>query len=423
MMESRVSYLEWELHPYLQAVTAFELGKPLETVLAGLVKEYPDPFCPGWVYQIVREVVIPNPNEYECRTPSYLKTKPIFKQRVIETANKLDLTPKLGDHCQPIDFLSGTDIENAWKHEKYYHNTVTGSYNTFHRFFRITESGPVMIPWSIRNGIDARTELAYGWKIQYKIRTTRLFVVGVGGIGWKFTKDAVMKGFGRIDIAEPDSLEYSNLSRIDVPEATVGEKKATVLQRIIQQLRPNLLCDIWNSKIQAIPQDELENHDTFLVFTDNVNSRCYMNRLSLLTGIPSIQVGAGLENGTRAVSVRTIVPGVTPCYECHKTFTLEQMQRDYLTPEQIQAMKDSPRPYNLPEPVPSIVDVNSVAAGLAGEALFRLLTNKKIVPQFHLDLRNMQLQANEGKRDPDCRACGNIPDFFIMNEERKSIEA
>ena len=51
---------------------------------------------------------------------------------------KLDLAPKLGDHCQPIDVLSGTDIDNAWNHEKYYHNTVTGSYNRFHRFFRIT---------------------------------------------------------------------------------------------------------------------------------------------------------------------------------------------------------------------------------------------------------------------------------------------
>ena len=68
-------------------------------------------------------------------------------------------------------------------------------------------------------------ELAHGWKVQYKIRTTRLFIAGVGGIGWKFTKDAAMKGFGRLDIAEPDTLEYSNLSRIDVPEAAVGRKR------------------------------------------------------------------------------------------------------------------------------------------------------------------------------------------------------
>jgi molybdopterin/thiamine biosynthesis adenylyltransferase len=415
-MESKVSYLEWELHPYLQAVNAFELGKPLETVLAGLVKEYPDPFRPAWVYQIVKEVVIPREDEYECRTSSYLKTKSSFKQRVIETANKLDLVPKLGDHCQPIDCLSGTDIENAWKHERYYHNTVTGSYNIFHRFFRITESGPVMIPWSVRKGIDVRSELAHGWKVQYKVRTTRLFVAGVGGIGWKFTKDSTMKGFGRLDIGEPDTLEYSNLSRIDVPEAAVGGKKAEILQRIIQQLRPNLLCDIWDCKVQEIPQGDLEKCDVYMVFTDNVLSRCYMNRLSLRTGIPSIQVGANLADEKRAVSVRTVIPGMTPCYECNKTFTLEQMQRDYFTPEQLQAMKNSPRPYNLPAPVPSIVDVNSVAAGLAGEALFRLLTNQKIIPQFHLDLKNMQLQAYEGKRDTHCLACSNFPDFFIKNE-------
>jgi molybdopterin/thiamine biosynthesis adenylyltransferase len=419
-MESKVSLVEWDKTPYLQAVHEFERNKPLETVLAGLVEEYPDPYRPTWVYQVVKAVVIPEEYEYECRTPAYLKTKPSFKDRVINTANELGLKPKLTDHCQPIDVLSGTDISNAWNHEKYYHNTIMGSYNRFHRFFRITESGPEMVPWYVRNGIEDRNELAHGWKVQYKVRTTRLFIAGVGGIGWKFTKDAVMKGFGQIDIAEPDTLEYSNLSRIDVPEAAVGKKKAEILQKIIQQLRQNLLCDIWDCKVQEILQDKLEKYDVYLVFTDNVISRCYMNRLSLRTGIPSIQVGSSLEKGRRAVSVRTVIPGVTPCYECHKTFTLEQMQRDYFTPEQLQAMKNSPRPYNLPAPVPSIVDVNSVAAGLAGEALFRLLTNQKIVPQFHLDLKNMQVQVSESKRDPNCLACSHFPDFFIKNEKGRN---
>ncbi len=415
-MESRVSYESWALPVYLEIVDHFERNKPNESFGVGLAEEYPDPYRPGWVWHKVRKVVIPADEDYQAQNGVYIKLKRSFIDRLIETAEETKLQPKVFDHCQPIDVLSQTDFDTMRKVEAYYKNTVTGSYNRYHRFFRLTETGTEIVPWSVDDGTNNRQILAYGEETQHRIRTSSVLIAGVGGIGWKCGTDSLLKGISKFGLVDPDTIERSNLSRIPLPETQTGQYKVTQLKRIMEDLRPNVICDTWSSKVQDIPKDQLSNYDVWIVTTDNVKSREYLNRTSFELGIPTIQVGASLENGNRAVSCRTVVPGRTPqCYSCWKDYTLEQMQRDYYTPEQLARIKQSNHPYNLPSPVPSIVDVNSLAAGLTGEALFRVLTNQKIIPKIYVDLKTMETNIYEGKQDPNCKVCSDS-NFFLSNE-------
>jgi molybdopterin/thiamine biosynthesis adenylyltransferase len=415
-LESKVSFESWALRVYLDIVHHFDNNKPNESFGVGLAEEHQDPYKPGWVWHKVKGVVIPRTEEYEARNSIYIKLKRSFIDRLIETAREAKLQPKVFDHCQPIDVLSQTDIDTMRKVEAYYKNTVTGSYNRYHRFFRLTETGTEIVPWSVDDGTDDRQILAYGEENQHRIRTSSVLIAGIGGIGWKIGIDCLLKGITKFGLVDPDTLEKPNLSRIPVPESQTGQYKVTQMAGIMEDLRPNVICDTWSSKIQDIPKDQLSNYNVWIVTTDNVKSRDYINRTSFELGIPTIQIGASLENGMRAVSCRTVVPGRTPqCYSCWKEFTLEQMQRDYYTPEQLVAIARSNHPYNLPGPVPSIVDVNSLAAGLAGEAMFRLLTNRQVIPKVYVDLKTMQMKTFEGRRDPNCKVCSNS-DFFLTDE-------
>jgi molybdopterin/thiamine biosynthesis adenylyltransferase len=409
-LESRVSFIGWDLAAYIKMVNYYERNKPLESIAIGYVEQRPDPFRPGWVQYDVRDVLTPSDSDYLKRTPGYVKMKPEFKHKIAEFESQTNLKPRVFSHCQPQDVLSGTDDRNGRSVEEFYHNTVTGSYNYFNRFFRLTsEEQWELVPWSVNDDTHNPQILAFGTEIQRRISSSRVLIAGAGGVGWKLSVDCALKGYNE-GIADPDKIERSNLSRIAEHEAMIGSCKAQRLEELILQLRPNLIIESWSSKVQNVRPAQFKKYDAILVATDNVRSRKYLNRISLTYRIPSIQVGCSLENG-RAVSCRTVLPGITPCYECYKEFTPEQMRRDHYTEQQLEWLQQ--HNYGIPERVPSVVDVNSIATGLAGDALFRVITNQQIVAQVYFDIKNMQLRISKSKRDPNCRACSNISDYDL----------
>jgi molybdopterin/thiamine biosynthesis adenylyltransferase len=418
-LESRVSLLDWDLDPYGKMVKYFEQCKPKESIAIGYVELRPDSFRPGWIQYDVRDVLTPKDSDYLKRTPGYVKMRTEFKHKIAEFQFNTNLKPKVFSHCQPQDVLSETDDKNGRRVEEFYHDTVTGSYNFSNRFFRLTSEGRwELVPWSVNDGTHERQILAFGVEAQRRIASSRVLIAGVGGVGWKLGVDCALKGYNE-GFVDPDKIDRSNLSRIAEPEAVIGSCKAQRLEELILQLRPNLIIESWSSKVQNVPPAQFKKYDAILVATDNVNSRKYLNRISLTYRIPSIQVGCSLENG-RAVSCRTVLPGITPCYECYKEFTPEQMRHDHYTDQQLEWLKQ--HNYGIPEPVPSVVDVNSIAAGLAGDALFRVITNQPIIFQAYFDIKNMQLRISKNERDPNCQACSNIPDYDLtLFESGESI--
>jgi len=215
-------------------------------------------------------------------------------------------------------------------------------------------------------------------------------------------------GVGHIDLIDPDIIEESNLSRIPLPRKSIGDRKTDELRRILEDIRPNLVTTARSTKIQQLEPSEFRKYDVVIVATDNLQSRLYCNDVCLEQRVPCIQVGASLENGMKSISCRTVIGGFTPCYECWKTFTVEELRRDCYTEEQKQLLQITD--YGLPFPVPSIVNVNSLSAGTAEEVFLRLITNKEPVPYIYVDLNRLTMKTYLRERDPKCRACSKIPD-------------
>jgi adenylyltransferase/sulfurtransferase len=410
-MEVKVNHLSFALSCHLQAINYFQSQKPDESLVVFFGEKKLDSFRPGWYWYDLKWVLIPDESDYLVRTPAFIKMSRDFHDKIKRSAEKTGLVPLVFDHCQPIDVPSSTDAATTRRVAEYYEGSVMGSYNNFHRFFRLSNNELKMVTWRIDDETYVRQKLAVGNEDQYKVASARVLIVGIGGIGWKIAVDFALMGVGQIDLVDPDIIEDSNLSRIALPRTSVGNRKTEELRRVLEDIRPNLVTTIRSTKVQELEPSDFEVYDVVIVTTDNVQSRLYCNDVCLERRIPCIQVGASLEKGMKSISCRTIQGGFMPCYECWKTFTVEELKRDYYTEEQKRSIQE--RNYGLLSPVPSIVNVNSIAAGIAEDAFLRLIANKEIFPYVYIDLNELTMKTYSRERDPKCRACSSIPDHDV----------
>jgi molybdopterin/thiamine biosynthesis adenylyltransferase len=415
-MEVKVNHISFELRCYLSAVEYFETQKPKESIVVFFGDRNIDPFRPGWSSYEIEDVLIPEDSDYLVQTSGYLRMAPGFHERIKAFSRDSGLEPLIFDHCQPIDVPSGTDAATTRKVSKYYAGSVMGSFNVFHRFFRPTHDRFEMVSWAVEDGTYHRQKLAIEGATlalpqHRRIASAKILIVGVGGIGWKIAIDLAMMGVGRIDLVDPDRVEQSNLSRIPLTRSSVGNRKVEELRRVLQTIRPNLIATAKAIKIQQLEPEEFGAYDVVVVATDNLQSRLYCNDACLEQRVPCIQIGASLEGGMKSISCRTVLAGFTPCYECWKTFTVEELRRDFYTEEQKQFIQKMN--YGLPSPVPSITYVNSIASGIAEEALLRLLLATDVIPYVYIDLSQMTMKTYSQQRDQKCRACSNIPDCDV----------
>lgn len=68
-------------------------------------------------------------------------------------------------------------------------------------------------------------------------------VVGCGGIGFWVAKFAAMSGIKKMYLFDPDTIEDSNLNRLDIPQKFVGKNKADVTKMAVEMLRPD--CNVY----------------------------------------------------------------------------------------------------------------------------------------------------------------------------------
>jgi molybdopterin/thiamine biosynthesis adenylyltransferase len=414
---ARVSNIRWDPECYEQATGSFEAEKPDESFLVAFVKEKEDPFKKGHVIYDVKRVLIAEEDDYQIRNSTYFKMKRSFHDKVGAVAKETGLLPRVFHHCQPIDVLSSTDVKTGKKVEDYYGpGTLTGSYNHTHRFFQLNGNRFDLVPWDVADGKTARHELAFGEDIQRLLLSSSVIVAGAGGIAWKMAVDLALLGIGRIGIVDPDVLDISNLGRIAVDQVEVGSMKAEVLQAYLERLRPNLICDSWCLKVQKVPESIFKNYDVMIVATDNFNSRIYCNRISIKLKMPSIQIAAKVSENEKLISCRSLIPGETRCFECGKTFGTKDLDHDFRTEEETKRLAKN---YGSRKPVPSIVSLNSMAAGIAVDMLIRVIVQKDIAPYVYLNLHTLELQEFFEDRDPDCLACSNIaqPDSKFSGRE------
>ncbi len=154
----------------------------------------------------------------------------------------------------------------------------------------------------------------WGERGQEKIKNSKIFVAGAGGLGSPVSIYLAVGGVGNIKIIDKDVPELSNLNRqILHTEEDIGRPKA-------QSAKEKLIKINRDIKIEGIKETITEENvlslvgdsDVILDCMDNFPTRYVLNKIAIEKRIPLVHASIwGLEG--RATF---ILPGETPCLEC-----------------------------------------------------------------------------------------------------------
>ena len=225
----------------------------------------------------------------------------------------------------------------------------------------------------------------FGEEGQKKLKNTRVFVAGAGGLGSPVSTYLAVAGFGHIALADMDVVDLSNLNRQILHwDRNVGEVKVKSGLEKLTQANPEIEVEAFNGKIdENNVYDLTKGHDIIIDAMDNFPTRYLLNRAALKHKIPFIHASVwGLEG-----RLTTIIPGKTPCLECIFPHAPPKEVFPILgaTPGVLGTLQ--------------VTEAVKVILGIGKPVTNRLLLYDGEYMEFH------EIQVN---KNPDCPACGGI---------------
>lgn len=154
----------------------------------------------------------------------------------------------------------------------------------------------------------------FGEHGQERLKNSKIFIAGAGGLGSPISIYMAVAGVGQIRIVDDDIVESSNLNRQTLyEEKDIGGRKAESAEKRLKEINPDIEAEGISETIDENNVFELvDDADLIIDAMDNFPTRYLLNRTALVKNIPFFH-GAiyGFEG-----RVTTIVPGKTACLRC-----------------------------------------------------------------------------------------------------------
>jgi adenylyltransferase/sulfurtransferase len=226
-----------------------------------------------------------------------------------------------------------------------------------------------------------------GWgdEGQLRLKRTKIGVLGAGGLGCSILMQLAAAGFGKIILADKDTVELGNLNRQPLHwQRDIGRSKAKSAFEKLGELNPEVEIVCHDGEVDSRNIGEVfQEVDGLMDGLDNFRDRYIVNEFAVERRIPFFHGAVwGLEG--RAA---TIIPGKTPCFRCIYPQSPPREIPPVLgaTPVLIASIQ-------VTEAVKHFAGIGEV---LAGEVLF-------------YDGMSMSFLKAKVERDPDCPVCGRV---------------
>jgi molybdopterin/thiamine biosynthesis adenylyltransferase len=224
----------------------------------------------------------------------------------------------------------------------------------------------------------------FGQEGQRKLKRTKVFVAGVGGLGSPVATYLAVAGFGHITIADLDVVDASNLNRQFLHwDKDVGKVKVESAYEKLREMNPSIEIvpvheRIDEGNVMSLTKDQ----DIIIDAMDNFPTRFLLNRAALKHRIPFIHASVwGLEG-----RMTTVMPGKTPCLEC--TFP-------HAPPKEV---------FPILGATPGVMGTLQVTEAVKVMlGIGKTLENRLLV----YDGEYMEFHMIDLEKDPKCSACGH----------------
>ena len=155
-----------------------------------------------------------------------------------------------------------------------------------------------------------------GWGIkgQKRLKTSRVAVVGVGGLGSPAAIYLATAGIGELVLIDKDVVELSNLNRQILHwDQDVGLLKVESAKNKIQKLNKNVKVETIKGEINRINIiGFIKGMDVVIDALDNFRTRYILNEACVKLNIPLVHAGVYGFTG----QLTTILPKRGPCLKC-----------------------------------------------------------------------------------------------------------
>ena len=150
---------------------------------------------------------------------------------------------------------------------------------------------------------------------QEALLSSRILIVGLGGLGCPAALYLAAAGVGEIHLADGDAVELSNLQRqVAHGDADIGRNKAVSVAQSIALLNREVKTVVVEQRLEeSAMQARVSAVDLVLDATDNYPARFALNRACLAAGVPLVSAAAVRAEGQLAVYDPR---HGGPCYRC-----------------------------------------------------------------------------------------------------------
>jgi len=239
---------------------------------------------------------------------------------------------------------------------------------------------------------------------QEKLLSSRVLIVGAGGLGAPAGLYLAAAGVGIIGVVDGDKVELSNLQRQIIHQTTdVDTEKVLSARNKMWAINPDTQVKIYPERVTADNISQIiKGYDFVIDGTDNFPAKFLINDACYFEKIPFSHAGILRFDG----QLITVLPDKSACYRC---------------------IFNSPPPANA-VPSCSQAGVLGVLAGVIGslqatEAIKYLLgigdlLTDTLLTYNALDMNFRRVQLN---RNPDCPLCGEQPQVTELKDEEQIV--
>ena len=220
---------------------------------------------------------------------------------------------------------------------------------------------------------------------QERLKRSRLFVAGAGGLGSPVCIYLTAAGAGLIRVVDHDRVDLSNLNRqVLYWHEDVGKGKVDAAADKLKNLNPDVT-------LEAIPETITEGNvsklvagfDVIVDAMDNLPTRYLLNKAAMDNNIPFFH---GAVNGFEGRAM-TVIPGKTACLRC--------MYRGPIPVEKFPVIGVAPA-------VIGSIQATEVIKYILG--IGELLTNRLLI----YNGLNLKFTEFKIKKNPTCEHCGDL---------------
>ena len=237
---------------------------------------------------------------------------------------------------------------------------------------------------------------------QEKLLSSKVLIIGAGGLGAPAGLYLAAAGVGTIGIVDGDNVDLSNLQRQIIHHtADVGTEKIKSAENKMHAINPDVKVTTYHQWARAENIREIvRDYDFVIDGTDNFGAKFLVNDACYFEKVPFSHAGILRFDG----QLITVLPGQSTCYRC---------------------IFDAPPPADA-VPTCSQAGVLGVLAGVIGslqatEAIKYLLGIGDLLTDTLLTYNALTMDFRKVRlnRNPDCGLCGENPRITELKDEEQ----